>query len=87
MIDRLTEMFDKQAKFHKIQKKVLQNVVEQMRNTSSIIGVMIESNINEGKQILGKVADLKYGVSITDACISIEETENLILKAYGQMKN
>ena len=44
-------------------------------------------NINEGKQILGKVTDLKYGVSITDACISIEETENLIQKAYEVIKN
>ena len=75
------------GKDHTKQRTVLQNVVEQMQNTSSIIGVMIESNINEGKQVLGKVSNLKYGVSITDACISIEETEKLILKAYGKIKN
>jgi len=75
------------GKDHTKQKKVLQNVVEQMQNTPSIIGVMVESNINEGKQILGKVTDLKYGVSITDACISIEETDKLIQDAYEQIKN
>lgn len=41
-----------------------------------ILGVMIESNINEGKQSMppeGPSA-LKYGVSVTDACISLEQT-------------
>jgi 3-deoxy-7-phosphoheptulonate synthase len=41
------------------------------------MGVMIESNIHEGNQKVpaeGK-AGLKYGVSITDACISWEDTE------------
>ena len=41
-----------------------------------ICGVMIESNINEGKQSVPPEgpAGLKYGVSITDACISLEQT-------------
>ena len=41
-----------------------------------ICGVMIESNINEGKQSIPPEgpAGLKYGVSITDACISLEQT-------------
>ena len=42
----------------------------------SIIGVMIESNINEGKQKLG--SKLLYGVSITDSCLSISETTRII---------
>jgi 3-deoxy-7-phosphoheptulonate synthase len=40
------------------------------------MGVMIESNIAEGRQdvsALGR-AGLKYGQSITDACISWEDT-------------
>ena len=50
----------------------------------SIIGVMIESNINEGKQNLN-TEKLKYGVSITDSCISIAETVYIIGKAYQKL--
>lgn len=74
-------------KIHTNQKIVLANVIQQMRTTSFIIGVMIESNINEGKQTLGEVSALKYGVSITDACISIEETEKIIIEAYDQISS
>jgi len=38
----------------------------------NVKGVMIESNINEGKQNINK--SLKYGVSITDGCINLEDT-------------
>ncbi len=44
------------------------------------MGVMIESNINEGNQKVppeGK-SGLKYGVSITDACINFEDTEKVL---------
>ena len=45
-----------------------------------ILGVMIESNIHEGKQSVPPEgpAGLKYGVSITDACISLEQTLPLL---------
>ena len=44
---------------------------------------MIESNINEGKQNLAdNLGNLQYGVSITDSCISIEETISLLEYAY-----
>ena len=45
-----------------------------------LLGVMIESNINEGKQSIPVEgpAGLKYGVSITDACISLEQTFPLL---------
>jgi 3-deoxy-7-phosphoheptulonate synthase len=45
-----------------------------------IMGVMIESNINEGKQSVPVEgpAGLKYGVSITDGCISLEQTMPLL---------
>jgi len=39
---------------------------------------MMESNINKGNQKLGKKEDLKYGVSITDACLSIETTGEIL---------
>jgi 3-deoxy-7-phosphoheptulonate synthase len=42
----------------------------------SITGVMIESNINAGRQDVPAEGPegLKYGISITDACISWETT-------------
>lgn len=45
-----------------------------------IIGVMIESHLHEGRQDLkeGAKADLKYGVSVTDACVGWEDTDQLL---------
>jgi 3-deoxy-7-phosphoheptulonate synthase len=47
---------------------------------TSIIGIMIESNINEGNQKVPAdgPAALKKGVSITDACISWENTVEVL---------
>jgi len=45
---------------------------------------MVESNINEGNQpIPDDLEDIKYGVSITDACINWESTEQL-LRQFAQ---
>ena len=45
----------------------------------AIIGVMIESNLEEGNQpIPDDLDDLKYGVSITDACIDWSTTETVL---------
>ena len=46
----------------------------------SILGVLIESNINEGNQKVPATGpqDLKYGVSITDACIDWDTTETVL---------
>ncbi|KAJ5749930.1 hypothetical protein N7533_006958 [Penicillium manginii] len=68
-------------KNHKNQPKVAAVLSEQISaGESAIMGVMIESNINEGNQKVpaeGK-AGLKYGVSITDACIGWEDTETTL---------
>jgi 3-deoxy-7-phosphoheptulonate synthase len=65
-------------KDHKRQGHVFRAVLEQIRNGSpSVVGWMLESNLHEGKQDLDH-KPLKYGVSITDACISWEETEGLL---------
>lgn len=50
---------------------------------------MLESNINEGTQklILGEKEKLKYGVSITDACISIDETQSLLKHTFDQLRD
>ena len=43
-----------------------------------IIGVMIESNLHEGNQPVGDPSSLAYGVSITDACVSWQDTERML---------
>lgn len=64
-------------KDHKRQATVLREVVEQIRSGSrSILGVMLESNLVEGRQDIGP--NLVHGQSVTDACISIEETRVLL---------
>jgi len=44
---------------------------------NNIMGVMIESNIHEGKQPLER-GKLKYGISCTDSCVSLETTDILL---------
>ena len=67
-------------KNHKNQERVLRYVINETKNRDSIMGVMIESNINEGKQKLGK--KLLYGVSITDSCLSFSETSRIIKNGF-----
>ena len=66
---------------------VWQDVINQkMDGNDSVVGLMLESNIHEGNQnIAGDLKDLTYGVSITDACISWETTENLLRSAHEQL--
>jgi len=71
-------------KRHQEQSVVWQDVINQrISGNESIIGLMLESHINEGRQEnSGDLDTLKYGISITDACISWETTEALILGAH-----
>lgn len=74
-------------KKHRAQAMVWQDVINQrIDGNDALIGLMLESNLYEGQQ--KKKADLaamKYGVSITDACISWETTEQLISTAHEQL--
>ena len=68
-------------KDHRNQPKVAQTIGDQLREgESAIVGVMIESNINEGNQKVPPEgpANLKSGVSITDACIDWETTVDVL---------
>lgn len=62
------------------QKIVLDDVVSQLEaGNNSIIGVMLESNLEEGNQpIPDDLSEIRYGVSVTDACISWETTETIL---------
>jgi len=48
-----------------------------------IIGMMIASNLLRESGNTGPPSTLKYGISITDACISWETTEKMIRSAFG----
>ena len=73
-------------KNYKNQAEVLNYSINLIKNgNKSIIGFMIESNINEGKQKLENPNNLKYGVSITDSCINIKETQELLLSLYNAL--
>ena len=62
------------------QPAVAESVVAQIKDGNrSIIGLMIESNIHEGNQSSEQPREaMKYGVSVTDACISWETTDSLL---------
>lgn len=79
-------------KNHNNQPKVSGEIARQIANgATSICGLMIESNIVEGRQDVppleqgGKDA-LKYGCSITDACISWEATEKVLVELAEVVK-
>jgi 3-deoxy-7-phosphoheptulonate synthase len=74
-------------KDHTRQSIALRDVVEQrMAGNDEIAGVMVESNINAGNQKLGEdPSTLAYGVSITDACISWDETSDLLTEAHSRL--
>jgi 3-deoxy-7-phosphoheptulonate synthase len=62
------------------QEEVWRSVVQQrMSGTKSLLGAMLESNLSEGSQPIPKnPAELKYGVSITDACLGWADTERML---------
>src|SRR5258707_409647 len=72
-----------EKKFAK-QEDVWRSVIQQrVEGTKSLIGIMVESHLNEGSQPIPKnAADLKYGVSITDSCIGWETTERMLRWGY-----
>lgn len=66
-------------KQHRRQLEVCENVCNQIRNGSrAIAGVMAESFIREGTQKIVAGQPLVYGQSITDPCLSWEDTETLL---------
>jgi 3-deoxy-7-phosphoheptulonate synthase len=64
-------------KDHNQQPLVLNDIAHQIADgNTSIVGIMIESNIGAGNQkVPADKKDLIYGVSITDKCIDWETTE------------
>jgi 3-deoxy-7-phosphoheptulonate synthase len=75
-------------KDYTLQPKVADNCINQvLKSNQSIIGFMLESNIEEGNQkITPDLNDLKYGVSLTDACINWQSTEKLLLRLAEKLR-
>jgi 3-deoxy-7-phosphoheptulonate synthase len=70
---------DNSSKDHRRQGLVAREVLRQFREgRQSIMGLMLESNLNPGKQTWKQGISLAHGVSITDACLGWEETEALL---------
>ncbi|MBU2892744.1 3-deoxy-7-phosphoheptulonate synthase [Colwellia sp. D2M02] len=71
------------------QSIVANDVIEQIcAGNKSIIGIMLESNLVAGNQSseLPKEA-LQYGMSVTDACIDFETTEQLLADANTKLSS
>jgi 3-deoxy-7-phosphoheptulonate synthase len=75
-------------KKHQGQVVVWKDVINQrLDGNDALVGLMIESNLFEGSQKIGKdLSSLEYGVSVTDECISWETTEKLILSAHEKLR-
>ncbi len=66
-------------KLHKNQLKVVMDLARQISfGEEKIVGVMLESNLEEGRQDYVPGSALVYGQSITDACIDWEDTEHAL---------
>jgi len=72
-----------------LQPLVMDNVANQiLEGNQSIVGLMVESHLGWGNQSIPKdLQQLKYGVSITDACIDWESTEKTLRSMHAKLKD
>jgi len=71
-----------------LQELVLHDCINQIVDgNKSIVGFMIESNLEWGNQSIPEDrSKLKYGVSVTDACVDWKTTEKMLRDAYAKVK-
>ncbi|MFG1173618.1 3-deoxy-7-phosphoheptulonate synthase [Erwiniaceae bacterium CAU 1747] len=69
------------------QSGVAESAVAQIKDGNrSIIGLMLESHLNEGNQSSEQPrSEMRYGVSVTDACINWETTESLLREIHQDL--
>jgi len=74
-------------KQHARQEEVWRSVIAQrVGGTRSLIGLMVESHLHEGAQpIPDDLSQLRYGLSVTDACIGWEATERMLRHAHQEL--
>jgi len=76
------------GKDHQRQGIVYRDVIDQfVGGQSAIMGLLVESNIEAGRQDWIQGANLRYGISITDACIGWQETEGLLRYAAEKVRS
>jgi len=70
------------------QPLVMKDVIHQIREgNDSVVGLMIESNIVAGNQpIPADLSQMKYGCSVTDACVGWETTEEMLRNAAAVLR-
>src|SRR5881409_1809438 len=75
------------GKQHARQEEVWRSVIQQrIGGNRTLIGLMVESYLEEGNQPIPKrVAELRHGVSITDACVGWEATERMLRHGHEVM--
>jgi 3-deoxy-7-phosphoheptulonate synthase len=71
-----------------LQPLVMQDCVNQIRlGNRSIVGLMVESFIEAGNQpIPDDRSKLRYGCSVTDACVDWPTTEKMIMDAHASLR-
>jgi 3-deoxy-7-phosphoheptulonate synthase len=76
------------GKKFEVEERVWNEVLRcRIRGSTGIIGMLVESNLFEGNQpIPAKLTNLRYGVSVTDECVSWETTERMLRRAAEAMK-
>ena len=63
----------------RLQKEVARDIAAQLaQGDARIMGVMVESHLNEGRQEHTPGCELEYGKSITDACLGWDDTVELL---------
>jgi 3-deoxy-7-phosphoheptulonate synthase len=78
---------DNSAKKPELQPEVMRELLGQITaGNTTIMGAMIESNLEAGSQPFPQPKNkLRYGVSITDACIDWATTENMVHELYSAL--
>ena len=79
----------KSFKDFNLQSMVANESIDQVIDyNQSIIGFMLESNIEEGNQKIPEdLSELKYGVSLTDACMNWETTKTLLSEVADRLRS
>ena len=75
------------GKRHEHQEEIWGTILPQrLAGNTAIIGLMVESNLHAGNQKIPKeLHQLRYGVSVTDACVGWEATERILRQAYAKL--
>jgi len=76
-------------KDHTLQPLVMADCVHQIKEgNASVVGLMLESNLAAGSQSIPEdPGQLRYGVSVTDACIDWDTTADIVRRARAELRS